>query len=137
MCEVLDLPAAARLDDVWARGGAECRINDEIYGPKSCAVMFASGGKTASIEISEDGAHADVTVAEMFQVDAIPGGHRELVVVFKTPHGKSMGICRDEPTLSCTEPIQVAGDDWSTRVKFAGGQLVLDAEKGPPPPGTF
>jgi hypothetical protein len=128
-CEPMDVP---EVPPMWSRHGAGCNVGDEIYGPKTCTVMFALGAAHAGVTVTEEFASADVSVTSITELPSMSG----IAVRFKTPHGDKLGVCRSAP-LGCTEPIQITGDDWVTREHFAGAAMVLEAVSGTPPAGVL
>ncbi len=133
-CSTIALPDVAGLDAVWAGGEGTCEVNDEIYGPTTCVVVFTRGSERATFGFEVESAHGALSVVELKQVDVVAGGPKELVVRYESAaNGEQLVVCRSAPTLDCSQPIVVADDSWTTTQRFVGGQPVLKAATGTPP----
>jgi hypothetical protein len=108
-------PNLAQLSPPWSGAASSCYIDDEIYGPKSCGLTFASGGKTAFAGIEGDKA-VDMSIESVDEKDMIPGGDHELAVRFKVDSATMLVVCRAQPTLACTEPFDTAGKDDASAI---------------------
>jgi hypothetical protein len=116
---------------------AWCYVQDEIYGPHNCTLVFANGSDKTQLEIQHDAASADIAATlEMREVIAASAG-RELVVQFSVFSTQTISVCRTDPDLRCSEQIIVAdtafSDPWTATVTFDKGAVKLVKATGNPP----
>lgn len=100
-CYVNDATAVGVIEPPFDQSVGWCDVNDTIYGPTSCYLRFGD------VTLESTSVHASAKIAmtiEMADVLVTSG----LEAVVRTTGGETdqIYVCRTQPTLACSEPLE-------------------------------